>query len=135
MFPMLNEAEATESEIAIIALFGRKDLGTGCLRNFTDGGEGQRGLIHTTEAKAKMSQAHQGHPSYITREGVEKMRQTKLAKGTLRGNHNALGTKRTEAQRLAISEQLKRTWASHPERREKTRLEMMGNKHAKGAIA
>lgn len=43
VFPMLNEAEAFESEVALIELFGRKDLGTGCLRNLTDGGEGCSG--------------------------------------------------------------------------------------------
>jgi hypothetical protein len=37
---MANEAEAFESEIALIDLFGRKDLGTGCLINHSDGGEG-----------------------------------------------------------------------------------------------
>src|ERR1039458_3516873 len=41
IFPMLNEAEAFESEVAMIDLFGRKDLGTGCLWNFTNGGDGQ----------------------------------------------------------------------------------------------
>ena len=37
IFPMASEADALESEIALIDLFGRKDLGTGCLRNFTTG--------------------------------------------------------------------------------------------------
>ncbi len=43
IFPMLNEAEAFESEKALIELFGRKDSGTGILRNLTDGGEGPAG--------------------------------------------------------------------------------------------
>ena len=34
-----SEAEAFAEEIALIKYFGRKDLGTGCLRNLTDGGE------------------------------------------------------------------------------------------------
>ena len=39
VFPMVNEAEAFESEIALIDLFGRKDVGTGYLLNRTGGGE------------------------------------------------------------------------------------------------
>ena len=39
VFPHETETEAFESEIAFIKWFGRKDLGTGCLRNLTDGGE------------------------------------------------------------------------------------------------
>jgi hypothetical protein len=36
----LTEAEAFKHEIYMIALYGRKDLGTGILYNFSDGGEG-----------------------------------------------------------------------------------------------
>ena len=36
----LTEEEAFKHEIYMIALFGRIDLGTGILRNVTDGGEG-----------------------------------------------------------------------------------------------
>jgi len=60
VFPMANEAEAFESEVAIIALFGRKDLGTGCLRNLTDGGEGAAGHQISETTRQKMSQATRG---------------------------------------------------------------------------
>lgn len=40
IFPMESEKLAFESEKALIELFGRKDLGTGILRNLTNGGEG-----------------------------------------------------------------------------------------------
>lgn len=61
IFPMLNEAEAFESEVAFIDLFGRIDLGTGCLRNRTNGGEGGiSGIIFSEETLRKRSLALKG---------------------------------------------------------------------------
>jgi hypothetical protein len=54
LFPMDSEALALESEVSLIALFGRKDIGTGILRNLSDGGEGVSGLRHSDATKAKM---------------------------------------------------------------------------------
>jgi hypothetical protein len=45
----LTENEAFKHEIYMIAVFGRKDLGTGILRNKTDGGEGPSNIIRTEE--------------------------------------------------------------------------------------
>ena len=39
IYPSFSEDEAFETEIILIWYYGRKDLGTGCLRNLTDGGE------------------------------------------------------------------------------------------------
>ena len=56
----LTEEEAFKHEIYMIAVFGRKDLGTGILYNKSNGGEGTSGYVHTEETKRKMSKIHKG---------------------------------------------------------------------------
>ena len=51
----LTEEEAFKHEKYMIFIYGRKNLGTGILWNFTDGGEGTSGYKHTPEAKQKMA--------------------------------------------------------------------------------
>jgi hypothetical protein len=50
----LTEEEAFKHEIYMIHVLGRKDLGTGILRNLTNGGEGISGLIHSEKTKRKL---------------------------------------------------------------------------------
>ena len=52
--------EALSIEVEKIARTGRRDLGLGPLTNLTDGGEGQRGIIRSSETRAKISVAHKG---------------------------------------------------------------------------
>lgn len=56
----LTEEDSFKHEIYMIALFGRKDLGTGILHNKSNGGEGTSGYIHTKETKGKISKIHKG---------------------------------------------------------------------------
>jgi len=56
----LTEQHAFNLERYCIALYGRIDLGTGCLRNKSDGGEGASGVIITDERRQKISRAHKG---------------------------------------------------------------------------
>ena len=58
----LTESEAFKHEVYMIAVFGRKDLGTGILRNRTDGGEGTSGRVLSEETKKKMSESALGIP-------------------------------------------------------------------------
>jgi hypothetical protein len=56
----LTEAEAFKHEIYMIFVLGRKDLGTGILRNLTNGGDGASGAVRSEEFKKKMSEANSG---------------------------------------------------------------------------
>jgi hypothetical protein len=65
----LTEEEAFRHEIYMIAVFGRKDIATGILRNRSDGGGRSRaggkgnfreGTTHTEETKRKIGLAHKG---------------------------------------------------------------------------
>ena len=54
----LEWEEACKIEKELIAFYGRKDLGTGILRNLTDGGDGRRGI--SEEERKKLSEEHIG---------------------------------------------------------------------------
>lgn len=62
----LTEEKAFKHEKYMIAVFGRKDIGTGILNNKTDGGEGSSGHIIKKETRKKISEKVSGknHPLY-----------------------------------------------------------------------
>ena len=55
-----SEDEAFMAEKFLISFYGRRDLGTGCLRNLTEGGEGLAGLVRTEDHSRKISEAKKG---------------------------------------------------------------------------
>jgi len=71
----LTYQEASKHEIYMIAVMGRKDLGTGILRNMTDGGEGSPGRIKSPEEKEKLRQANTG--KVMPKEVKRKISETK----------------------------------------------------------
>jgi len=74
----LTDEEARKHEIYMIAILGRKDLGTGILRNMTDGGEGCAGRILSGETKKKLSEAHKGR--VFTEEHKKKLSEAKMGR-------------------------------------------------------
>lgn len=63
-----DEPSAFEAEKFLIAFYGRIDLGTGCLRNLTDGGEGAAGSIRLPFSEAsiqKMREANKGRQGML----------------------------------------------------------------------
>lgn len=59
-FENLSEEDALQMEKDMIKTYGRRDLGTGCLVNLTDGGEGSAGYKHSEEHKQKISALNMG---------------------------------------------------------------------------
>ena len=57
----LAEQEAISFEIEMIAKFGRIDLGTGCLCNHTEGGDGASGHVVSKITRELIGKAHLGN--------------------------------------------------------------------------
>ena len=89
----LTEEEAFKHEKYMIAVFGRKDIGTGILNNKTDGGEGSSGHIIKKETRMKISEKVSGknHPLY----------------GRIGELHHGYGVPRNEETKQKISNTLK----------------------------
>ena len=58
----ISESDAFALEIKLIAKYGRKDIGTGILRNRTNGGEGMSGHVCSDETRRKMSESAKNKP-------------------------------------------------------------------------
>ena len=92
----LTEEEAFRHEIYMIDVLGRKDLGTGILRNKSDGGKGSSGFTHSEEAKRKMSEMRKG-----TRSGKNNPMYGISFKGE---NHPFYGKSHSEETKIKMSE-------------------------------
>jgi hypothetical protein len=93
----LTEQDAFKHEVYMIAVFGRKDLGTGILHNKTNGGEGPSGAVRNDETRKKVSEAKKGSP--LSKETREKMSEAR------KGNKNAMfGRNHSEETKRKMSE-------------------------------
>lgn len=81
----LTWEEACEKEKEFIALYGRKDLGTGTLCNLTDGGDLVLGVVRTAEHIEKLRAANLGKKMSL--ESIQKL------KISLQGRSHSLETR------------------------------------------
>ena len=122
----LTEEEAFKHEIYMIAVLGRKDLGTGILRNKTDGGDGPSGAVRSEETRRKKSESMKGKK---TSEETRR-KQSEAMKGKNKGKSPSEETRRK------LSEAMK--GENHPlygkspseETRRKQSEAMKGKKHS-----
>jgi hypothetical protein len=78
----LTNEQAIKHEIYMIAVFGRKDIGTGILWNFTDGGDGVVGRVASEETRKRLSEGvkrsvedgtHSGFIPEVTQEASRRL--------------------------------------------------------------
>jgi hypothetical protein len=109
----INYEFAKEKEKEFIFLYGRTDFKKGSLCNKTDGGDGCTGLVHTEEAKIKVSKFNKGKIiSEKQKESVSKFHKgkklsqehkDKISLSKLKEKNPMYGKKRSEEAKLKTS--------------------------------
>lgn len=100
----LTEDDANKHEKYMIFIFGRKDLGTGILRNLTDGGEGTSNVKMTEERLIKLRKPK-------SEEHKDKLRKPKSEEYKKKMSDIKKGTKLSQEHKEKLSKQSKgRVW-------------------------
>lgn len=111
----ISEEEAYEAEKFIVDFYGRIDLGTGCLRNLTEGGDkppSNKGKKHSEYTKRKMSIAAKGvikrpagyKHSEVTRYKMRHKHKIRIRTHCKRGHERTLENMRTNGRSCAPCE-------------------------------
>jgi hypothetical protein len=104
IYPANTESEAFENEIALIWYYGRKDLGTGCLRNLTNGGDNP-----PSQKGKKISAAHLAALVASNKGKTISEEHRKALRISAQGNTRTLGQKRSEEFKKRMSDIRKKT--------------------------
>lgn len=100
----LTELGAFALERRSIRWYGRKDNGTGILRNRTDGGEGCSGMRHSDTSKLKISKSRQGKPSPVRGRKHTEEAKRKISESQTGEKNHYFGKSLSEEHRKKMSE-------------------------------
>ena len=138
-----DEATAFAYEIYQIDFWGRKDLGTGCLRNLTDGGEGKAGAILSLETRAKIGASNTNpSPETLVKMSAAQCKRSPETRAKMSAAHmghkasletiaKLTGRKHSPETKARISA-TKTGCKLSPEHRAKLSAALMGNTRTKG---
>jgi hypothetical protein len=111
----LTEEEAFRHERYMIFIFGRKDLGTGILHNFSDGGEGPSGVKRSEETRRKIADAKRGENNPMKRpEVAEKVAEKRRGKPNPEQAERMRGKTQSDETKKKRSEALKLFYSENP---------------------